>query len=528
MGVWRDGTQTLRRSREFEDVLNVLDDRFGALGNGVQDDRPAIQAAIQEAYDRGGGSVYIPGTANGYNLASASITLSGKSWCLKALPGVSIVGDVTTKLNLRMTASFFNLAFVLANAGTYITADTLATDTTIAVADSSTCTIGQQVIVELGQSPLDSGEPLTWQYAFVTSIPDATHITLDRPVCFAMSVAGVPTTAQRSVRPISRPFEHASFANLRLVNTMAGGVVANAGFSAYGCRHLDFENITGLNPGAGLFNFQYVEHVGFDMTTLEACAKQGAGAGGRAFSFCECRNIHVRNSHLENCEGSFVFLEASSQAITFDGLMIVNNFPGRSTTAAGLIHHNGYSGGRYKGTLFTGVAASIFSSNGPSTNGLSFESAAFEMSDDPILSSLVNLGEFRVRGLIYTEIKRYSKVFSLAASTNNVCTLPSGLSRWLRIVVTSTTGITSCFMANGVSHGIDVKSSLVAGQQVSMPLQGIGSGYVFNALEGKNVQFVTDGTLPPGTTATIEMEHFVAVGSGVGTTDDGSGARVQA
>lgn len=54
-------------------VVNVKD--FGALGDGVTDDSNAIQQAIDFAYGRGGGIVYVPFSENGYLISSRSLVL---------------------------------------------------------------------------------------------------------------------------------------------------------------------------------------------------------------------------------------------------------------------------------------------------------------------------------------------------------------------------------------------------------------------------------------------------------------------
>ena len=58
-------------------IVNVQD--FGAKGDGVHDDTPAIQAAINAVAERGAGVVYFPYAKGGYRLASpAPETVDGK------------------------------------------------------------------------------------------------------------------------------------------------------------------------------------------------------------------------------------------------------------------------------------------------------------------------------------------------------------------------------------------------------------------------------------------------------------------
>ena len=46
---------------------------FGAVGDGITDDTAAIQSAINDAAERGGGKILFPYTKGGYRIASPAI-----------------------------------------------------------------------------------------------------------------------------------------------------------------------------------------------------------------------------------------------------------------------------------------------------------------------------------------------------------------------------------------------------------------------------------------------------------------------
>jgi parallel beta-helix repeat protein len=69
-------------------TYNVKD--FGALGNGIANDRPALQAALDAAYEAGGGTVYIPkGIYSIAPVAGTKPTYAG----LQIRDNVTILGD---------------------------------------------------------------------------------------------------------------------------------------------------------------------------------------------------------------------------------------------------------------------------------------------------------------------------------------------------------------------------------------------------------------------------------------------------
>ena len=92
----------------FGDVLNVKN--YGAVGDGVTDDAPSIQNAINSISSSGGGSVYIP--AGKYYLSSSGLILDGAVKLYGAGPGNDQGGNgyVGTSLIYRKTGSAVQVA----------------------------------------------------------------------------------------------------------------------------------------------------------------------------------------------------------------------------------------------------------------------------------------------------------------------------------------------------------------------------------------------------------------------------------
>lgn len=88
-------TQARFISDRFADVVNVKD--FGAVGDGVADDTAAIQAAINAAQSRGGGTVFLPA---GNYLVSATLTVTAGN--------VRILGDGMWITTIQRAADYGN------------------------------------------------------------------------------------------------------------------------------------------------------------------------------------------------------------------------------------------------------------------------------------------------------------------------------------------------------------------------------------------------------------------------------------
>lgn len=77
---------TIPLIEEYETIFNVRS--FGAKGNGVTDDTAAIQAAVDAAFNAGGGIVFVP---EGTYLTSYTLTLPSKITLLGAGKDVSVI-----------------------------------------------------------------------------------------------------------------------------------------------------------------------------------------------------------------------------------------------------------------------------------------------------------------------------------------------------------------------------------------------------------------------------------------------------
>jgi pectate lyase-like protein len=97
--------------RRRSTVLNVKDRPYGARGDGLSDDGPAIQAALDDAAQAGGGVVYLPpGT---YRLRSVQEQTGVRYFLLNYGSGVSMVGAGRDKTVLMAPAGMPDQARII-------------------------------------------------------------------------------------------------------------------------------------------------------------------------------------------------------------------------------------------------------------------------------------------------------------------------------------------------------------------------------------------------------------------------------
>lgn len=78
--TWTGDMQLTGPDPLLTDVFNVLD--YGAVGNGVTDDTASVQAALDAAWDTGGGVVYFPGGNRQYKISTTLIVAAHTTvWC---------------------------------------------------------------------------------------------------------------------------------------------------------------------------------------------------------------------------------------------------------------------------------------------------------------------------------------------------------------------------------------------------------------------------------------------------------------
>src|SRR5215510_10027920 len=98
----------------LDTIYNVMDPAYGAMGDGVTDDGPAIQLALTACHNAGGGKVYLPPRT--FRKAKSSATLimySNTTLCGDGDASILFHDDdtATTRKDLLTISNTSNVAF---------------------------------------------------------------------------------------------------------------------------------------------------------------------------------------------------------------------------------------------------------------------------------------------------------------------------------------------------------------------------------------------------------------------------------
>lgn len=438
--------------------------------------------AIVEAYNAGGGTVVVPRApaAAYYQMGRSEAAVQTKG-CFHLLPGVSLVSNgARIQLNSANGAPV-NCAFVTASsvlsttAATTVTADTTVATTNLTVTSSANFAAGNDVYVRLGQAAYDAAEPEYWFFATVSAIPDATHITLDRPCGYAMSVAATTDVLQRKITRIDQWYENAFIGDFEFLATTSNpSAIAEFGVSLLYSRNVKIGRITATNPGASIVGGQWTENVDIDVLSVKNSDAMSSTAHGRGFWVAECRNWHIGTAALKDCQDWFVVAESGAKNITIDDLIIDNAYNGVRTNA-GIITTLYKSQVSIGSLVLRGNLMSTVHEQGgvtsQGTNALSIDMVVDQTGGATHSNVLTNQvsRSLTVDGVTYNRVRTWTKRIALTASMSSVATTaPSGYARSCRVFASSTMAGLTKFALKAGAETATAHASIVANTSATL------------------------------------------------------------
>ena len=301
--------------------INVKEAPYNAKGDGVTDDTQAINQAIQDCFNAGGGVVYFP---NATYVIKRRIAGDHSQGGILLKSGVSLLGDNATLL-LRDNCAFIKSEFPTTTTEATITADVTYGATTVTVDTTTGFNVDDEVHLRIGDNAWDVNETRYTLFAKIKSIPSETSIELDRPILEDMTVANTDVK-NRKITKLNNVIRNTFIHGFKLINDINNGGVAESGIDLRYTQNMSVSNIEGEHVGAGLLIVAYSTELHAKNLRVTKCIKQnGHTAKGRVVNIWNSANCLFENVRGEDFETAFLMAESYNRNIKFRNVHIVNN-----------------------------------------------------------------------------------------------------------------------------------------------------------------------------------------------------------
>jgi hypothetical protein len=304
------GTTARTLASHFSDVVNVAD--FGAVGDGVSDDAPAINAASAYAVANGITKIIFQ---SGKTYRAISINIFPRHNLEWDGQGATIISNVNYPtiqggIIANLVPTYNNRVFI-----GDLTADLVGpTDQVGPLTSVAGLAVGDWVGMRLGVHPYDSNEPFYGQAAQVKAIVGST-ITIDHIVPYYIHIGAYTFTPKL---PNNAPVSVAA--------AVAG--FNKSVFKIEPCYNLIFRNINFVGDGVIQAGFEFIWAVNIRLENITSNIGYTGQAGAGLFYIQYSRNVHIKNSYMGcNSASDGVYLEiASSHNVTDENHTTKNIF----------------------------------------------------------------------------------------------------------------------------------------------------------------------------------------------------------
>lgn len=483
------------------------------LGKAPYNMKPGMSAALacERAIDSlyktyHGGKVFLPfaykwdrphpGLQKGVRLRS-NITIEG-------------VGQRLTLIN---NCPWFSSDFGTDSLGFEIAGNLDSSMTNIPVFSSAGAKPGDTIYGRFGTAAYDAGEPAVFGWFIIKSVPNATHIILNKPCGARMQVAGTSSKNRRLIR-VHRLVSNVVIRNLELYSNQP---YAEAGVYIQGGFNITVDAIRATNPGSGIANFQFCEKCILKNSTLDSCAQQGNSNWGRGITLSECVNCEIRHNRFNKYQGVAVDHEANNPGAKVIGNTFNNNYSNSQRVAmvslgSGdiLLDSNRFTG--FQQTLYDQVKSfgKVRLRNTTVDKGTPFN---YYEQQGVETSGFLHVGDAKFR-----DRKTYTKTFVLPVNgTYAVDDLPKGWIIGATVKVDDNAGITSFYFRRDNSYtnnSVNFADQLRPGKTISPNVGAgfqIGAGLSKNALNytlDKSFMVTTSGAAKRGNNCTVTIVYL--------------------
>jgi hypothetical protein len=505
------------------EVAQVFVSDFGAVGDGLADDRAAVQRAIDAAADD---AVLVFGAGGTYRLDGGLVVrkplnVEANGATLK-LNESNYPQNMTIRVESEYAADMYTWEGAVS-----------AGQTTFAVAvPGSALQPGDLVFVEFGDDPYDfewiePHRPWIEHYSVTSRVVanDGTSVTLDAPVPYDIHPGVGEQYRPHRIRRITKSAEGLWMNNLRFDHF--AGTTPNGEIWLQTTRDVLVQNVTGrytLLLQAWDSDDVLLKGVRGDL--VEA---PNNTADGRVLSVLQTDRVTMEDVEVTTAvDGPVVFGETWARDTRLLDVTVHWRHPERTTAA--VLFFTGGSTGTFVDNLLVdnaGYGEINLIDKGGTSGVAQWHLGRVEINGPIFWATLNNIDVLVADGRTYDASKVVTEEHVIALEpdmTGYVAPTLSGVVRRATFRLSNSMGyaldpavmsveVQDVWMVNNLWQGDNVANhiELFSGQTVEYIL-GYGSVHPFNSLSGqdKRVLTYTGSNLPPGTTLTVTFEYWPA------------------
>jgi hypothetical protein len=474
-------------------VANVGD--YGAVGDGVHDDAPAIQAAI-DALPAGGILRLEPRT---YKLNTG--LLIHKPLTVEGNGGLLLLNTSAYPTNYHIA-----ITSTLTTNSEQWTEPVTAGQSTFHVASApGQFTAGQWVFLELGQDPNDPNEQHFTALTQVAAVT-ADSITLDRTVPYDINngtfmdrITAVDSLATDvHVRDVK--FDHVD------------GTIPDSAIYVGIAKDCSIDGVSGrFNMVAMVSDSSLIQ-----LTNVVASLVVGHISAGRVINVWQSDDVRVLNVKADtSADKPVFFIESWARDTSFKNIDVTWRYP--SVPRSGVFHFTGGSSGTVADQVrIDNVGPVNLVGQGGQVSSYHFGTVV--ITGQLHIAPLYLADDLTIGAQHYANPQEVSQTIDLQPGwTDHRIALATGTIKSIKITASDRDSIQWLLVVNAKGQGADYTQQIVSGQTVDLGglLGFVGDPYPLNDGGGstKSLVLYTPDTIAAGATLTVDVEYYPPAGA---------------
>ena len=463
---------------------------YGASGNGIANDSPALQKAI-DALPAFGTLRLEPRT---YKL-NAGLTIN-KPMNLEGNGALLLLNTSANPENRHLTISS-----MLSSHSTAWSERVVAGQSTFHPTFApGTFTVGQWVFVELGHDPYDTNEQHFTSVVPVTSV-GTNSVTLGLSVTHDINNG----SRLHRITPLATLATQVHVRDLKFDHVE--GKISDAAIWVTLARNTTFDGISGRFNAAMVVS----DSTNISIKNVNASLVDGHSAAGRVLTVWQSENVQISGVRADTAADKAVFLlESWARNTVISDVDIRWRYS--ATPRNAVVHFAGGSSGTLVDSLRIDNVGPVM------LVGVGGQASQFRFGTVASLGAMTSAPSWLIDDLTigakrYAQASRVTKTIDLAGGwVNKSFDLVAGTIRSIKLRVSHPGVVTNGFIVNSKGNGAAIGSKLLSGEDADFTnvLGMVGTDYLFNdpLSSMKRILLYTPAVLPAGARLTLDIEYY--------------------